>query len=68
MDMREEADQIYSMDISIDDKIKRLEQNAQDCMNEMDAQDQNMNPEMSHKLAEGLRKTKDYLRTLKSLN
>ena len=48
-------------------KIYLLEQNAIDCSSEMDAQDQNMRPEICNNQSEGLRKTKDYLRELKTL-
>jgi hypothetical protein len=65
MNMREIADNIYNMNVSSSEKIFLLEQNIQDCMNEMDAQDQNMRPELRHRLSEGLRKSKDYVRTLK---
>ncbi len=64
--MREEADRIFNSDKPIQRKIEALKNLALDCINQMEAQDQNMNPEVKHRLSEGLRKTRDYLRTLES--
>ncbi|AIT08545.1 hypothetical protein IB633_09125 [Francisella philomiragia] len=67
MNMLKEANLIYRMGINKKRKIYLLEQNAIDCSSEMDAQDQNMRPEICNNQSEGLRKTKDYLRKLKTL-
>ncbi len=65
MNMLKEANLIYKMRISKKQKIYLLEQNAIDCSLEMNAQYQNMRPEICNNQSEGLRKTTDYLRKLK---
>jgi len=47
------------------DKIKQLEEIVLDCYNEMEAQDQNMHPEIQNEIDEGLRVAKNLLRKLK---
>lgn len=64
MDKKSEAERIYGLDISKSEKIQQLKDLLLDCLNEMEAQDQNMRPEVRHKMAEGYRLTKDYLREL----
>lgn len=65
MDRVEEVLNIYHQDISKDEKIHQLEELSVDLINELEAQDQNMNPELHNKLSEGLRLTKDFIRMLK---
>ena len=65
MNLREEADKIYNMAISTEEKINKLKDLELDCMNELEAQDQNMSPETRHRLSEGLRKVRDYLNALR---
>ena len=62
--MRKKADAIYHMDVSNAEKIRMLKDLVLDCLNEMEAQDQNMHPEVKHELSEGYRVAKDYLRIL----
>jgi hypothetical protein len=64
MDMREEADRIFNSDQSPQQKLASLKNLELDCVNQMEAQDQNMNPEQKHRLSEGLRKARDYIRNL----
>ena len=64
MDMKKKAESIYLMRISRVQKIKRLEELMLDCYNEMEAQDQNMHPEVKHNSAEGFRVAKNCLRAL----
>ena len=64
MDMKEEAEKIYNQDIPTSMKIKYLNDLLLDCHNEMEAQDQNMHPEVQHKVSEGYRVIKNYLRQL----
>lgn len=59
--------EIYSRNISIEKKICLLEELALDLHNEMEAQDQNMHPEIHNRLAEGLRLATDFIRELKSM-
>jgi len=64
MNMQEEAELIYQSHIDKAEKIRQLNDLVLDCQNEMDAQDQNMHPEVQHRLSEGLRVAKNYLREL----
>ena len=64
MDMKKEAEKIFSQDIPKAIKIKILNDLLLDCLNEMEAQDQNMQPEVQHRVSEGYRVIKDYLRQL----
>lgn len=66
MNMKQLAEDIYQLDIPTDEKIRRLRDLALDCQNELDAQDQNMHPEVQHRLSEGLRVATDYLRELQA--
>ena len=61
-----EALEIYSLNISNEKKIKLLEDLALDLHNEMEAQDQNMHPEIHNRLAEGLRLTTNFIRELEN--
>ncbi|KTD73451.1 hypothetical protein [Legionella tucsonensis] len=58
--------EIYHRDISKEEKIHLLEEIALDLRNEMEAQDQNMHPEIHNKLAEGLRLATNFIRELHS--
>ena len=62
--MKEKASKIYRSDISKKEKIRCLEELALDCQNELDAQEQNMHPEVEHRLSECLQTAKNYLRDL----
>ncbi|WP_119342880.1 hypothetical protein [Facilibium subflavum] len=64
MNMKELVERIYQQNIPIEEKIKQLKEIELDCINQIDAQDQNMHPEQHHRLSEGLRKARDYLRVL----
>ncbi len=64
MDRKKVAQEIYNMPVEISEKIRKLKELMLDCFNEMEAQDQNMHPEIKHKLSEGYRLAKDYLREL----
>jgi hypothetical protein len=64
MDMKKKAESIYSLSINKTEKIKLLNELMLDCYNEMEAQDQNMHPEVKHNLSEGFRVAKNYLREL----
>lgn len=64
MNMKKRATDIYHMHVDDAMKIKLLNDLLVDCYNEMEAQDQNMHPEVKHNLAEGFRVAKDYLRKL----
>ncbi|AWN74162.1 hypothetical protein LEAN103870_14635 [Legionella anisa] len=60
--------EIYHRNISKEDKIRLLEEIALDLHNEMEAQDQNMHPEIHNKLAEGLRLATNFIRELHHQN
>ena len=67
MDREDQVLEIYSRNIDRDKKIRLLEELVLDVTNEMDAQDQNMHPEIQNNLSEGLRLARDYLRELHSI-
>ena len=56
--------EIYHRNISKKEKIHLLEEIALDIRNEMEAQDENMHPEIQNKLAEGLRLAMNFIREL----
>lgn len=60
--------EIYHRDISKEEKIHLLEEIALDLRNEMEAQDQNMHPEIHNKLAEGMRLATNFIRELHNQN
>lgn len=60
-----EVEEIYHRNIPNEEKIKLLEDIALDLHNEMEAQDQNMHPEIQNKLGEGLRIATNYIRKLR---
>ncbi len=64
MDLVEEVTNISNMNISKQEKIKLLKDLMLDCYNDMEAQDQNMHPEVKHNNAEGFRLAKDKIREL----
>lgn len=64
MDMKKKAEDIYLMGIQQTEKIRLLNELILDCYNEMEAQDQNMHPEIRHNNAEGYRVAKNFLRLL----
>ena len=64
MDMKKIAEEIYHRQISNIEKIKLLNEFIVDCNNELEAQNENMHPEVKHNLAEGLRVATDYIRRL----
>lgn len=61
-----EVVEIYLMNISNEEKSKKLKEFLLDCYNEMEAQDQNMHPEVKHNLAEAYQLAKNYLRALEN--
>ncbi|KTD11064.1 hypothetical protein Lgra_2030 [Legionella gratiana] len=63
-----EVMEIYHRNISKEEKIRLLEDIALDLQNEMEAQDQNMRPEIHNKLAEGLRLATNFIRELHNQN
>ena len=65
MNRDEEVLELYQRDIDDDEKIRLLEDISLDLTNEMEAQSQNMHPELSRKSAEGLRLATDFLRILR---
>lgn len=67
MDMRVEAEKLFhNEEMSHQEKIQRLQELALDCQNELDAQDQNMQPGVQHKVSEGLRMARNFIRELKA--
>ena len=64
MDMKNIAEKIYHRKINHAEKIKLLNDLVFDCNKELEAQNENMQPEVKHNLAEGLRVAKDYIRRL----
>ncbi len=67
MNMKEKASEIYRSDIPKSEKIRRLQDLALDCQNELDAQEQNMQPEVEHRLSECLQVAKNYLLELQKI-
>jgi hypothetical protein len=65
MNREDEVLEIYERTISKEEKIRLLEDIALDLLNEMEAQDQNMHPEIHNKMSEGLQLAKNYIRTLR---
>lgn len=55
---------IYHRSIPREEKIRLLEDIALDLHNELEAQDQNMQPELHNRLSEGLRLATDFIREL----
>lgn len=63
-DMKAKVRMIWSLPLKSSIKIKLLNDLIIDCLNEMEAQEENMRPEIEHNLAEGFRTAKDCLRKL----
>ncbi|BCA93784.1 hypothetical protein TUM19329_01450 [Legionella antarctica] len=63
-----EALEIYHRNIGKEEKIRLLEELALDFHNELEAQDQNMRPEIHTKLSEGLRLATNFIRELRAQN
>lgn len=59
-----EALEIYRRDIDKAEKIRLLEDLVLDLTNELEAEDQNMHPEVHNRLSEGLRLATNFLREL----
>ncbi len=57
---------IYQRSISKKEKIRLLEELALDIVNELEAQDQNMHPELQNTLSEGLRLARNCIRELRA--
>lgn len=68
MDMRKRVNKIHHLLVPDTTKVRLLNDVINDCLNEMEAQEQNMHPEVEHNLAEGYRMAKNYLRKLKPLH
>lgn len=60
--------EIYHRNISKKEKIHLLEEIALDIHNELEAQDQNMHPEIYNELSEGLRLATNFIRELHEQN
>lgn len=67
MNMKRMAEDIYHKPIDNAEKIRLLNELILDCRNEMEAQNENMHPEVKHNMAEGLRLATDYVRLLDNL-
>ncbi len=66
MNRDDEVLDIYQRNIGKEEKIRLLKDLVLDLVNEMEAQDQNMHPEIHNKLSEGLRLAKNFIRELSS--
>lgn len=64
MNMKRIAEEIYHKPVNKTEKIRLLNELILDCRNELEAQNENMRPEVKHNMAEGLRLATDYLRDL----
>jgi len=64
MNMKRVAEEIYHKPIDNAAKIRLLNELILDCRNELEAQNENMHPEIKHNMAEGLRLATDYVRWL----
>ena len=66
MDRVDEVKQVCEKDLPKDEKVKLLEDLLLDLKNELEAQDQNMHPEVRNRLSEAYRLTNQYLLSLKN--
>lgn len=66
MDMVKQVEAIAQMFIDKEEKIRLLEELILDCYNDMEAQEENMRPEVKHNNAEGYRIAKNLIRELKT--
>ena len=64
MNMKRKAEELYHSSRNHSEKIRLLNELILDCRNELEAQNENMHPEIKHNLAEGLRVASDYVRQL----
>lgn len=64
MDRKKEVETLYHANLSAYEKYQQLKDLLLDCYNEMEAQDQNMHPEVQHNLSEAYQLAKNYLRKL----
>ncbi len=64
MDMVRKVEEVYRRPLNNAEKIKQLNDLILDCRNELEAQNENMRPEVKHEVAEGLRLASDYVRRL----
>ncbi len=64
MNLKRIAEEIYHKPIAKTEKIRLLNELILDCRNELEAQNENMHPEVKHNMAEGLRRATDYVRWL----
>ena len=64
MNMKRKAEELYHSSRNHAEKIRLLNELILDCRNELEAQNENMHPEIKHNLAEGLRVARDYVRQL----
>lgn len=64
MNMKRMAEDIYHKQLDVQEKIRLLNELILDCRLELEAQDENMHPEVKHNMAEGLRIVSDFVRTL----
>ncbi len=67
MDREEEVLEIFSRNISAKDKIHLLEDLELDLNNEMEAQQENMQPEIQNRLSQALMLVSNLLRELRDL-
>ena len=58
--------EIFHRKINKDEKLRLLEDIALDLHNELEAEDQNMHPEIHDKLSEGLRLATNFIRELRN--
>ena len=65
MNRDEQVLEVYHRDVGKKEKIRLLEDLVLDLNNELEAQDQNMHPEIHNRLSEGLRLAKNFLRELR---
>lgn len=63
-----EALEIYHRNIDKEEKIRLLEELVLDMHNELEAQDQNMHPEIQNRLSEGLMLATNFIRELRQSN
>lgn len=66
MNRLQEVENIIQRNISVTEKIKILEEMLIDLKGEMEAQDQNMNPEISKKVSEAYKLANQYIINIRS--
>lgn len=65
MDRRREVETLFHKKVDRQEKSRLLNEFLLDCYNEMEAQDQNMRPEVQDNVAEAYTMAKNYLRRLR---